>query len=140
MWVFGNHFISYTCIIRLYTLNLCSVICQLYLNKTGEKRIVKNGTGSTNPFFHSVSILVILLDMKKQANNTVSLPGESESPISYCIIVVQSYHYWNSHCKTRYHLCSTYREAGEEIVCGNGVGVGTINPHVVSAFVAGYKN
>ena len=33
-----NHFMMYiTQIIMVYTLNLCSAVCQLYLNKTGRK-------------------------------------------------------------------------------------------------------
>lgn len=35
----GNHFMMYTSqIIMLYTLNLYSTICQLYLNKTRRKK------------------------------------------------------------------------------------------------------
>ena len=34
-----NHFMMYVRqIIMLYTLNLSSAVCQLYLNKTGEKK------------------------------------------------------------------------------------------------------
>ena len=34
----GDHFVMYVNqILMLYTLNLCSAVCQLYLSKTGEK-------------------------------------------------------------------------------------------------------
>ena len=36
-------------IIMLYTLNLCSVVCQLYRNKTGRKKANDNSNNNKGP-------------------------------------------------------------------------------------------